>query len=323
VRTYLVTGGAGFIGSRLARHLADKGHKVFVLDDLSTGFERNIPAGSIFLKADISNAHELEELEMPERFDTVYHLAAQSSGEVSFDDPARDIDVNYKGTLNILRLAAQKKCQRFIFTSSMSVYGEVDPSQPRVSEDNPCKPVSYYGCNKMASEKLISLFTNQAGLQPTIFRLFNVYGPGQNMLNLKQGMVSIYFSYLMKQMPVQVKGSLDRFRDFVFIDDVVDALAGVEENKKTFGGLFNLGTGTKTSVRELLDAMLNAYGLAEFHEWVHIEGSTQGDIAGCIADTTRLKQTTGWTPRVDLTNGVRRMKVWIDETIDWWTANHA
>jgi UDP-glucose 4-epimerase len=205
----------------------------------------------------------------------------------------------------------------------MSVYGEVDPSQPRVSEDNPCKPVSYYGCNKMASEKLISLVTNQAGLRPTIFRLFNVYGPGQNMLNLRQGMVSIYFSYLMKQMPVQVKGSLDRFRDFVFIDDVVDALAGVEENKTTFGALFNLGTGTKTSVRELLQAMLNAYGLDDFNKWVHLEGHTQGDVAGCIADATRLQQTTGWSPRVDLANGVRRMKAWIDETIDWWTANHA
>jgi UDP-glucose 4-epimerase len=322
VKTYLITGGAGFIGSRLARYFIDKGQKVYVLDDLSTGFERNIPAGSIFLRADISNAYELERLETPERFDTVYHLAAQSSGEASFDDPARDIDVNYKGTLNLLHLAARKACQRFIFTSSMSVYGEVDTSQPRVSEDMPCKPRSYYGCNKLASEKLIGMFADHAEIKPTIFRLFNVYGPGQNMLNLRQGMVSIYFSYLMKQLPVQVKGSLERFRDFIYVDDVVDVLAGVEENRKTLNGIFNVGTGIRTSVKELLQAMLSAYGRADLDEWVRVEGSTQGDVAGCIADTTKLQENTGWIPRFDLISGVRRMKDWIDETSDWWAAGH-
>jgi UDP-glucose 4-epimerase len=323
MKTVLVTGGAGFIGSRLARRLLENNDRVYVLDDLSTGFERNILPGSVFLRCDISDVSQLEKLDMPESFDTVFHLAAQSSGEASFDEPARDIDVNYKGTLNILRLAAKKKCRRFIFSSSMSVYGEVDPDRPQVSEDHPCRPASYYGCNKLASEKLMDVFCQDGRMKPTIFRLFNVYGPGQNMLNLRQGMVSIYFSYLMNGTPVHVKGSLERFRDFIYVDDVVDMLTAADENERTFHRIFNLGTGNKTTVRDLLAAMLRVYGRTDFKAWARVDGATPGDIAGCIADTARLYQATEWKPRWSLQDGLGRMKEWIDETADWWKTGQA
>ncbi len=317
-KIYIITGGAGFIGSNLAKQLIKGGNTVYVLDDLSSGFERNIPPEAVFYKTDVSNADLLTGLNIPGRIDCIFHLAAQSSGEASFEDPSRDIDINYKGTYNILKFARLKQCKRFIFTSSMSVYGKVSDDKDYAYENSPCNPLSYYGCNKLASEKLIALFAKNANIEYTIFRLFSVYGPGQNMHNIKQGIVSIYFSYLLNSLPIQVKGSLDRFRDFVYIDDVIDVLIKSENNKNTYGDIFNLGTSVKTSVRELLSFILAAYKKNDFSKWVIVKGNTPGDINGCIANIDKLKAALGWRPKYHLKSGIVKMKDWIEETKELW-----
>ena len=313
----IVTGGAGFIGSHLARRLIERGDEIFVLDDLSTGFQRNVPKGAVFYQVDVGSINDLLALKFPDKIDTIYHLAGQSSGEASFDDPLRDIKSNYIATYNILKLAEMKYCRRFIFTSSMSVYGEIDGFTP-VNEMHECNPQSYYGCNKLASEKLINVFIEKTGIIPTIFRLFNVYGPGQNMNNLKQGMVSIYMSYLMKDVPILVKGSLDRFRDFIYVDDVVDGLISSEPCEKTFGEVFNIGTGQSTTVSEVLQTLLKIFQKDDFDRWIVVEGNTPGDLKGFTADISKLKAAIEWKPRYDIEQGIAEMKAWIDQTIDLW-----
>lgn len=312
-RTYLVTGGAGFIGSHLSKRLIDRGNRVYILDDLSTGLLRNIPKGAIFYKTDISKAKDLFKINIPEKISCIFHLAAQSSGEASFDNPERDINVNYKASYNMLSFAALKKCPRFIFSSSMSVYGDVSETQRVVAENYPCKPVSFYGCNKLASEILINMFSRNTGLKYTIFRLFNVYGPGQNMNNMKQGMVSIYLAYLINNLPIQVKGSLSRYRDFIYIDDVIKAFIDSEYCKNTYNNVYNIGTSRRITVKELLRFILDIYGKDDFKKWVIVKGSTAGDILGCVADNRKLRNAIGWKPKYTLKQGVARMKEWLDE----------
>jgi UDP-glucose 4-epimerase len=316
----IVTGGAGFIGSHLAGRLIERGDEIYVLDDLSTGFQGNVPQGAVFYQVDIGLINDLLTLKFPDKIDIIYHLAGQSSGEASFDDPLRDIKSNYIATYNILKLAERKHCQRFIFTSSMSVYGEIRNGDIPVNERHQCNPKSYYGCNKLASEKLINIFVEKTRIKPTIFRLFNVYGPGQNLDNLKQGMVSIYIFYLMKNIPVIVKGSLDRFRDFIYVDDVVNGLIGSDLCEKTYGGVFNLGTGQATSVLELLQELLKIFkkDQDDFNRWVVIQGNTPGDIKGFTADISKLQEVIEWKPRYDLERGLGEMKTWIDQTMDLW-----
>ncbi|MGE0268316.1 MAG: NAD-dependent epimerase/dehydratase family protein [Candidatus Omnitrophota bacterium] len=316
----IVTGGAGFIGSNIARRLIESGYQVFILDDLSTGFERNIPAGAEFIRLDVSDPKACACADLPETIDVVYHIAAQPSGEASFEDPTRDCDVNYKATYNMLELSRRKCAGRFLFASSMSVYGEVNEDNFVVSEKDPPRPSSYYGCHKLSSENIIRIAGANSGLDTTCFRLFNVYGYNQNMHNMKQGMVSIYMSYLLNNQPVHVKGSLDRFRDFIFVDDVVEAFIKSEKEPATFGGVYNLGTGIKTTVEELLQSMLKVYGKDDFAKWVYSEGFTAGDIKGCVADINAIKKVLDWQPRYTVTRGIQEMKVWVDETIDLWRA---
>ena len=318
MKKFVITGGGGFIGSCLAKRLIQEGHKVCILDDLSTGFKHNIPEGSVFHQVSVSDSRALAALQIPGSVDTVFHLAAQSSGEASFADPGHDIDVNYKATFNILDWCRTRNIKRFIFASSMSVYGDKKPGSEKVSELAECSPASYYGCNKLASEKMIEVFSRQAGIQSTLLRFFNVYGPGQNMKNLKQGMVSIYMAYLMKNEPVTVKGSLDRFRDFIYIEDLLDLLTLIEKSQATHQQVFNVGTGVKTTVRDLLQALLKAYGKKEFNAWVKQDSNTPGDIQGVVADVSKLQEALDWQPRYGLEEGVRRMKEWADATSDLW-----
>lgn len=313
-KIYIITGGAGFIGSSLSKRFLERGDTVYILDNLSTGCRGNIPEGVLFYDIDISNSDALFALDIPDKVDCVYHLAAQSSGEASFENPSKDIDINYKGTYNVLELTKLKRCKRFIFSSSMSVYGDTPIENSFISEDYTCNPISYYGCNKLASEKLIKVFTRASDIKFTIFRLFSVYGPGQNMMNMKQGMVSIYLAYLLNNTPIHIKGSLERFRDFIYIDDVIDAFILNESCKKSYGEVFNLGTSIKTTVRELVELILKIYKKNNFDKWVIVKGDTSGDITGCVADIDRLKRAMGWKPRYGLDYGVAKMKEWAENS---------
>jgi UDP-glucose 4-epimerase len=302
----LVTGGAGFIGSHLSSRLLREGWDVHIIDNLSTGFRENIPEGAIFHELDFSDPNFSNRLPS-ERFDVVFHLAAQSSGEISFDDPAYDLMTNCLSTVLLCDWCLKHGTPRFIFTSSMSIYGDQD-AQP-VSETATPSPKSFYGIGKLASEAYLKVYEDM-GLATTALRLFNVYGPGQNLENMRQGMVSIFLAFILKGKELVVKGSPDRYRDIVYIDDVIDAYLACLDNPETHGNSYNVGTGQKTTVGELLDAELAAFGKTRDSYPVRFAENTPGDTFGIQADCKKLQTDTGWSPKVDLATGLNRMVAW-------------
>lgn len=299
----LLTGGAGFIGSHLARRLLGDGYEVDIVDNLSTGRRENIPSGAACFELDLRDSDAIAQLPVRE-YQAVLHLAGQSSGERSFDDPAYDLDANAKSTLLLAQWALQHRIPSLLYASSMGVYGQV-ARQP-VTESVTPEPVSYYGTSKLAAEKLLGV-TAREGLRIVCFRMFNVYGPGQNLADMKQGMVSIYLAMMLKDDPITVKGSLKRVRDFIYIDDVVAAWKLTLE--KPVSGVFNLGTGQATTVQTLIAELMTAYGAPPSYPVHEVEG-THGDQFAMCADITAIRAALGWEPRVELREGLTRMIAW-------------
>jgi len=282
---YLVTGAAGFIGSNVAKELLNLGHCVTTIDNLSTGYRCNIPKGCRFIEGDIGV--DTIKLLDNEKFDAILHIAGQSSGEVSFEDPVYDISSNTLSTLYLLDYAISASCKRFVYASTMSVYGEKSGKE-RFNESDIAKPKSFYAVGKVASEGYLRIYQEQYGIEYTALRYFNVYGKGQNLANLKQGMVSIYLKQFIDDTfeKVEVKGSLDRFRDLSHIDDVVAVTIESIHNKNFSNQVINVGTGKKTKVKEIV-TLISKY-LKSNKEIDVLEG-TPGDQFGIYADVQKLK----------------------------------
>lgn len=300
-RCYLVTGGAGFIGSALTRALITNGADVVVADDLSTGYQANIPKDCRFVEMDVSNAEHYARLPVDE-FDAVFHLAAQSSGEASFSDPWLDFSSHVAATFLLLDFCKQRNIRRFIYASSMSIYG--DARYLPADEEHPVQPKSFYAAGKLAAESYVRLYQS-FGVDTTIFRMFSVYGPGQNFANKMQGMVSIYLSYFLENKPILVKGSENRFRDFVYIDDVIAAWLAALYDPIAIGKTYNLGTGRSTSVGELLRTLTDCFDDPDYP--IEFVENTQGDQFGLYADIGNLTGDLGWRPRWELSYGLRAM----------------
>ena len=305
-RTALVTGGAGFIGSHLTRRLLNNQWSVDVVDNLSTGYRENIPEGAAFLDVDVSR-NDLPALLPARRYDAVFHLAAQSSGEISFDDPSYDLRTNCQSTVLLLGWCQANGTSRFLYTSSMSIYGDQEV-QPVSEAANPV-PKSFYGIGKLASEAYTRVYS-EFGINSTSLRLFNVYGPGQNLANMRQGMVSIFLAYILKKQEIIVKGTPDRYRDIIYIDDVIDAYMACLDNPATYGRAYNVATGRKTTVGELIDAELRAFGYKPGEYPVTFTSGTPGDTFGIQADIGTLCADTDWKPKVKLETGLERMVDW-------------
>lgn len=308
-KTVLVTGGAGFIGSCLARRLLAEGHEVVVVDNLTSGVGENVPSGADWVEGDIGRPETIAALPN-RRFDAVCHLAAQSSGAVSMEKPVYDMQTNAVSTVLLARWCSERGVKRMVYASSMAVYG--NPPVSPVSEEAATKPVSYYGVSKLTSEHVLRLAAD-AGVATTAFRMFNVYGPGQNLANLRQGMASIYLAYLLKGAEVPVTGSVDRFRDFVYIDDVIDAWMAVLARSETPSPIYNLGSGVPTTVKVLLGMLVQACGLPENHPIRAME-SPAGDQFGLFADCRKAEAELGWRARVSLAEGLARMVDWAKAT---------
>jgi len=297
---YLVTGAAGFIGAALAQRLINENHVVVTIDNLSTGFESNIPKQAEFIKGDCGDPAIYNQLP-GYSYDAIIHIAGQSSGEISFDDPIYDIRTNAESTVLLLQFALKNQCKRFIYASTMSVYG-VHPEVP-IGESAHCNPESFYGVAKLASEQYLRIY-QQYGIDSTSLRLFNVYGPGQNLENLRQGMVSIFLAQLMNNNHIHVKGSRERFRDFIYIDDVVEGFISCLGNEKTYGKNINIATGIKTTVEELIGLLIKVSGS---NVTVQYEGSTPGDIHGIYGDTHNMHTLLGLKNCMVLEDGLARM----------------
>jgi len=295
-KTVVVTGVAGFIGSRVAARMAAEGFTVIGVDDLSSGKQSNVPSSIDFIQGNLADTQTISKL--PKAAELVLHLAGQSSGEMSFDDPVADLEKNTISTLNLIRYGIGANTSKFVYASSMSVYGNV-PDAP-IGEDEHVAPLSCYGVGKLAAENYLNVFCKQ--LSSVSLRMFNVYGPGQDMTNLRQGMVSIYLAQALTNKHIVVKGSLERFRDFIYIDDVVEMWFRAATFAGVVGNTINIGTGVRTTVAQVLEAVrANVVGTT-----VEVTDPTPGDQNGIFADTTRMQALLGMSDFVQLADGVKR-----------------
>jgi UDP-glucose 4-epimerase len=305
----LITGGLGLIGSSIAKKLLNNGYDVTLLDNYSTNVDSEIEKCKI-INADITNLDELKKISIT-GINTVLHLAGQSSGPKSFNYPELDANINIIGTLNMLRFCSINKVKRFIFASTFTVHGEPEGKEILTEKDN-CEPKSIYGVSKLACENYIKILAPKYNIDYNILRMFNVYGPGQDLSRKDQGMVSIFLSYVREGNHVPVMGSLDRFRDLIYIDDVVDGWVACVKDKINVNQTYNLGSGVKSFVGEMINEIIDAEGKTGT---VKIEevGGTPGDLKGCYADITKIKEQLNFKPKTSLKEGLKKFKLWADQ----------
>jgi UDP-glucose 4-epimerase len=301
----LVTGGAGFIGSTLVDRLLVEGHAVDVIDDLSTGSLANLA------EARSSRDHELKVHQVDVRDpgivdliarrnpEVVFHLAAQADVRVSVARPAFDAEVNILGSINVLEGARAAGVRKVVFASSGgTIYGEPDPSELPVKESHPQQPLSPYGIAKRVVTDYLHAYRELHAIEYTALALANVYGPRQDPHG-EAGVVAIFAANLLDGRPCTIFGDGQQTRDFVYVDDVVDAFVRAAERGS--GLLCNIGTGVETTVNELYGTMAAAAGITEHADH---GPARHGELARSALDPGRAKLHLGWEPWTDLATGV-------------------
>jgi len=304
---YLITGGAGFIGSSLANYLAKEGHSVTVVDDLSMGKKENIAVDSIrFIEADVQNLSKLEKILKEEQYDYIFLLAAIASVADSVERPIETHNINFESILQTLQLASQnqRNLKRVLFTSSAAVYGD-EPTLPK-KEESIIRPLTPYAIDKFAAEKYTLLFNNLYGIPTSAVRFFNVYGLRQNPASVYSGVLSIIsnrFKKLINQEKTSFKmyGDGSQTRDFVFINDVIDALLLVAESNDSKGEVYNVGSGGYVSLNEVIEAYEKITGMKLPIEYFP---AREGDIKNSYADISKLVNL-GYKPKYDIQSGIR------------------
>ncbi|OME87868.1 UDP-glucose 4-epimerase [Paenibacillus sp. FSL A5-0031] len=291
----LVTGGAGFIGSHLTDMLIDSGAEVHIIDNLTTGSIKNVnPAATLHIE-DI-NSDSSSQIIQTVKPDVVFHMAAQVDVQRSIADPAFDANVNIVGTVQLIHVCKQAGVGKIIFSSTSAVYGV--SKKERASEDALPSPISYYGLSKHASECYIRLFHELNGINYTILRYSNVYGPRQTAKG-EGGVIAIFMSNLHKGLPLFVHGSGNQNRDFIFVQDVVRAniAACRQGNQETI----NISTALPTSINNLVHRLNMIHGSA-----IDVAHGPErpGDIMDSCLDNLKAEQILAWRPKVSLIEGL-------------------
>jgi len=304
-RSALVTGGAGFIGSHIVDRLIEEGFEVRVLDDLSTGSLKNIDEhlgknGFHFLKGDIRDPNVLRNA--LKGVEMVFHEAALTSVPDSVADPLSTNEVNATGTLKLLKASAQLGVRRLIYASSSSVYGE--QTKRPIKEDFVPRPMSPYAVSKLAAENYCSTFSRLGQLETVCLRYFNVYGPRQGR-GPYSGVIRIFQDRLRRNKPPIIYGDGQQTRDFVSVHDAVRANMLAMTVKEAAGKVFNVGTGTGTSIQTLAKMIIGASGRRCVHP-IHAP-SRHGDIRHSCADIGKARRILGYSPTVRLRDYFRKL----------------
>ncbi len=297
----VVTGGAGFIGSHLCRTLLEQGAKVTAFDNLSSGkidFIEDLMDGELnFVKGDIRDPTALEKA--TRNSEVIFHLAAQTSVPYSMEDAKEDCEINVVGTLNVLE-AAKKAGARVVFASSCAVYG--NPEKRPTPETYPTHPISFYGLSKFIGENYCHFYNENYGLEVVMLRIFNVYGPNGH------GVLPDFLNKL-KKTPnkLEILGTGRQGRDFVYVSDMVGILILAATSPAAPGQIFNVGTGTTTSVTELAKKVIELLGL----EGVEISCTGglawEGDMDITQADNSKAVNMLQWRPQVNLEEGLKKL----------------
>lgn len=296
----LITGGAGFIGAALANRLVADGHHVRVLDDLSAGDPARLDRRVVFTRGDVRDVPKLWTL--LQGISCVYHLAARVSVPESVLYPREYNDVNVGGTVAVMQAARDAGVGRVVFASSGAVYGD-QATQP-VSETAWPHPRSPYAVSKLASELYVNTLGELYGIETVSLRIFNAYGAGQFVPAAHAPVIPFFLKQALSGGSVIVFGTGQQTRDFVYIDDVVDALVAASEVGEVNRQVINVGSGQETSVRALVDLIAEAIG-REVHS-LHSQADT-GGVSRLVADLTRARALLGYAPKVDVRAGLRLM----------------
>ncbi|MBO0454031.1 NAD-dependent epimerase/dehydratase family protein [Enterococcus sp. AZ007] len=305
---YLITGGAGFIGSTLANHLS-KENKVIVLDDLSMGKKENLVVNLNleFIEGSVTDKDLMTEVLSNNKFDYIFHLAAIASVADSVERPVETHQINFESVLMMLELIRkyQKDLKRLVFSSSAAVYGD-EPTLPK-HEDSVIRPLTPYAVDKFAAEQYVLDYNHLYGINTSAVRFFNVYGPNQNPESPYSGVISILVDRYKKIQKGEdthftLFGDGSQSRDFVFIEDVIQALLLVASKDEALGRQFNVGTGNAITLNELIEVIDETLNI---NLSVKHESERDGDIKDSVADISRLKKL-GYKPNFSVQEGMKK-----------------
>lgn len=302
----LVTGGAGFIGSHVAKSLLNAGHDVLVLDDLSGGFEANIPEGAVFCKGSITDHTLIDSLFDENKFDYVYHLAAYAAEGLSPFIRRFNYTNNIIGSANLINAAINFDVKCFVFTSSIAVYG--DQSLPYREHQAP-EPKDPYGIAKYAIELDLRNAWEQFGLNSIIFRPHNVYGRGQNIGDPYRNVVGIFMNQLLQDQPLTIFGDGKQTRAFTHVSDVATYLSNAVNHPESYNQVFNIGADEFITVNELAERIANAMGQSLKIEYL----PARHEMVNAYADHSLFRNTFQPAPSYDLNLGLEEMANWVQE----------
>lgn len=302
-RSALVTGGAGFIGSNVARLLLDRGYDVRVLDDLSSGYRSNLENldGADFVEGDVRDARAVAQA--VQHVDVVFHLAASVGNARAIAHPLDDSEINLLGTLRVLEAARAAGTRKVVYSSSAGIFGEL--KHLPIAEDHPVEPDSPYGVSKLAGEKMCLAYAKLYELEAVCLRYFNVYGPNQRY-DAYGNVIPIFVHRILNGEQLTVFDDGEQTRDFVNVADVATAnlLAAEAEG---VSGAFNVASGTSVTINALVGLLREASG-----EDVEVEHAPprQGDVRHSLADVSSAREKLGYMPRVGLEEGLREYVAW-------------
>ncbi len=303
----LVTGGAGFIGAHVASELLKMGHKVVVLDDLSGGFQDNVPDDCIFVKGSVIDHILLEKLFNEYKFDYVYHLAAYAAEGLSHFIRRFNYTNNLIGSVNLINESVKHKVKCFVFTSSIAVYGGL---KPPMREDMIPAPEDPYGVAKYAVELDLKCAHEMFGLNSVIFRPHNVYGEFQNIGDRYRNVIGIFMNQLMIGKPLTLFGDGGQTRAFSYISDVAPYIANCVNIPESFNQVFNIGADKEYSVKELAEATIKAMNMNGELRFL----PARNEVVHAHADHSKAKRIFNITGSVSLEEGLSKMGAWAVKT---------
>jgi UDP-glucose 4-epimerase len=301
--TALVTGGAGFIGSHVARHCLGMGHRVVVVDDLSGGFEDHLPQGVEFVQGSITDHQLIAALFQQHAFDYVYHLAAYAAEGLSHFIRRYNYQTNLIGSVNLINEAVKAKVKCFVFTSSIAVYGK---GQLPMTESLTPEPEDPYGVSKYAVELDLRAAHEMFGLNYVVFRPHNVYGENQNIGDRYRNVIGIFMNQIMQGKQLTVFGDGTQTRAFSYIDDVAIPIANCVNLPHAYNEVFNIGADKPYTVNELAGVVCNEFGVAP--DIAHLEA--RNEVLHAYSDHAKAHAVFGAPTGIDLKEGIHCMAAW-------------
>ena len=296
METYLVTGGCGFIGSHIVDRLISDGHKVVVIDNLSTGKIENLNTSAIFLEGSITDKYFVDRTFEKYDFNGVINQASHINTSIPEENAQFDLAINVQGTINLMDATIQNNSGKFIYASSVAVYGS--PKKIPLDENGPIKPIFSYGIAKKCAEDYIHYYGSTRKLNFNIARYGNIYGPRQPIYG-EVGVIAIFTQKIINHEPLVVFGNGEHIRDFLYIDDAVEAT--MQLLKYSGSDTFNVAMGQGCSVNDVVAAFQRATG----HPLkISFKDERENELGKFCANISKIQKTTGWTPQFDLSSGI-------------------